>query len=646
MSRQTQAPSIPSVFRPGQSSASSTSLLSRASSASSASSSASSLHAAPPLTLSELSDIATSGSHASALLIDTSIPIERYLAGADALARHGATLLRRPSPGGENLNEAFISLVKAVRLVIDVLPQKHPGWKRMESEKRRLVLKDGDKYLDELQKCKVAIVERGERWGVTNKEAEDRKTAKRPAVAKPAPSTFSMEQPSLNQQQQQKTNRKEVERSGRALPQPSRSSSTSSSRDASGVDYVKPDRSSGLGGGLDVRDILGYGSASRRKPNPGPVETAASHSSNLMRSPFTSSPLERFQKSHGRTGSNVSSVSYPTLRPAASIRMDKHQVAQGFAPRSERTSRYFQVLPDAAPAATTRLRDSMWGRPAPDRAQSIAMPVPSPAVPPRPLPGPKPGQGPAFPMPANSSVESLATSMAKTSLQQARPASTVVESDALSLFNEDRGSGKDHSTVSSSYMQGQAVTEGGEPLRTLVVPSSLISHFVAIAEPNTRLNLETCGLLMGTIDGQLLQVTNLLIPQQTATSDSCDTVDEASIWSFQESHNLTTFGWAHTHPSQSCFMSSLDLHTHASYQAMLPEAIAIVCAPNDRPSFGVFRLTSPFGLKTILTCKRPELFHPHIDERTGETVKAIYTDAVEGHILLADSPLKITDLRK
>ena len=34
-----------------------------------------------------------------------------------------------------------------------------------------------------------------------------------------------------------------------------------------------------------------------------------------------------------------------------------------------------------------------------------------------------------------------------------------------------------------------------------------------------------------------------------------------------------------THPSQTAFLSSVDLHTHCSYQLMLPEAIAIVCSP-------------------------------------------------------------------
>lgn len=34
-----------------------------------------------------------------------------------------------------------------------------------------------------------------------------------------------------------------------------------------------------------------------------------------------------------------------------------------------------------------------------------------------------------------------------------------------------------------------------------------------------------------------------------------------------------------THPTQTAFLSSVDLHTHCSYQMMLPEAIAIVCSP-------------------------------------------------------------------
>lgn len=52
----------------------------------------------------------------------------------------------------------------------------------------------------------------------------------------------------------------------------------------------------------------------------------------------------------------------------------------------------------------------------------------------------------------------------------------------------------------------------------------------------------------------------------------------------------------HTHPTQSCFMSSLDLHTHAGYQLTLAEAVAVVCSPNHEPSFGIFRWVLGVGV--------------------------------------------------
>ena len=86
-------------------------------------------------------------------------------------------------------------------------------------------------------------------------------------------------------------------------------------------------------------------------------------------------------------------------------------------------------------------------------------------------------------------------------------------------------------------------------------------------------------------------------------------------------------GWIHTHPTQTCFMSSRDLHTHSGYQVMLPESIAIVCAPSKEPEWGVFRLTDPPGLKTVLNCTQGGLFHPHDQEN-------IYTGALRpGHVV-------------
>lgn len=72
-----------------------------------------------------------------------------------------------------------------------------------------------------------------------------------------------------------------------------------------------------------------------------------------------------------------------------------------------------------------------------------------------------------------------------------------------------------------------------------------------------------------------------------------------------------------THPSQTCFMSSVDLHTHYSYQIMLPEAVAIVMAPTDTSSpHGIFHLSDPGGVSVIRNCQQRG-FHPHEEPEDG-----------------------------
>ncbi|CAO3585088.1 unnamed protein product [Absidia cylindrospora] len=185
-----------------------------------------------------------------------------------------------------------------------------------------------------------------------------------------------------------------------------------------------------------------------------------------------------------------------------------------------------------------------------------------------------------------------------------------------------------------------ATTERGEPLRRLIVPKSLQEKFLNIAQQNTNRNIETCGILAGTLKNNVLQVTTLIIPKQNGTSDTCTTENEEELFEYQDTHDLLTFGWIHTHPSQSCFLSSLDLHTHCSYQLMLPEAIAIVCAPKHNPSYGVFRLTDPPGLDVISSCRIERAFHPHPD-------LPIYTDTHNtSHVLNQVHELHVVDLRR
>ncbi|KAJ3113779.1 hypothetical protein HDU96_002918 [Phlyctochytrium bullatum] len=125
------------------------------------------------------------------------------------------------------------------------------------------------------------------------------------------------------------------------------------------------------------------------------------------------------------------------------------------------------------------------------------------------------------------------------------------------------------------------------------------------------------------------------------------TEDEEGLFEALESREVLALGWVHTHPTQTCFMSSVDLHTHCSYQLMLPEAVAVVLAPRSNPSRGVFRLTDPMGLNLIANCELGLGFHPHPDLPNGMDIYRAADSAVGGHVSLMDGGdnLTIVDLR-
>ena len=148
-------------------------------------------------------------------------------------------------------------------------------------------------------------------------------------------------------------------------------------------------------------------------------------------------------------------------------------------------------------------------------------------------------------------------------------------------------------------------------LRQVLVPSVLITQFESLAEPNTSANIETCGFLTGTISGDQLKITHLLIPKQSGTSDSCITSNEEEMDEYLEKYDLKTLGTIHTHPSQTAFLSSVDLHTQLLLQRRLPEAIAVVIAPKyNNKRF--FSLTN-HGLDFIANCRENGI-HPHPED--------------------------------
>lgn len=165
---------------------------------------------------------------------------------------------------------------------------------------------------------------------------------------------------------------------------------------------------------------------------------------------------------------------------------------------------------------------------------------------------------------------------------------------------------------SPSDLSGYSGEGSSKDIQDVHISAKLMEEFMELSSSNTKENLETCGILGAFLKNQIFYVTTLIIPKQESTSCSCQALNEEEIHAIQDRQSLFPVGWIHTHPSQTCFLSSIDLHTQYSYQVMLPEAIAIVMAPTDPTrTNGIFRLTDPGGIALLKECREGCGFHLH-----------------------------------
>ncbi|KAM1081324.1 hypothetical protein ACFX19_016046 [Malus domestica] len=189
-------------------------------------------------------------------------------------------------------------------------------------------------------------------------------------------------------------------------------------------------------------------------------------------------------------------------------------------------------------------------------------------------------------------------------------------------------------TLSSDELRAESPLE-------LHISTTMMEHFMKLAKSNTDKSLETCGILGGSLKNRKFYVTALIIPKQESTSNSCQATNEEEIFEVQDKQSLFPLGWIHTHPTQSCFMSSIDLHTHYSYQIMLPEAVAIVMAPQGGSrTHGIFRLTNPGGMSVIRQCQHRG-FHPHDQPPDGGPIYKTCADVY----MNPDLKFDVIDLR-
>mmetsp|Transcript_35612 Transcript_35612/g.49865 ORF Transcript_35612/g.49865 Transcript_35612/m.49865 type:complete len:452 (-) Transcript_35612:142-1497(-) len=202
-----------------------------------------------------------------------------------------------------------------------------------------------------------------------------------------------------------------------------------------------------------------------------------------------------------------------------------------------------------------------------------------------------------------SPKKSSSSSMAKSSSSSSSPYGDLFTKKTTQSSNSK------NTTSSSSSSIGRKAGSFFN-LRRIRMAADLTKKFMKYAERNTRNDKETCGILCGALKNNRFDITAVVLPQQSGTANTTTTMGEEKLIELQESKNLLTLGWIHTHPSQACFLSSIDLHTQFSYQVMMPEAIAIVMAPTDRRrTEGIFSLTDR-GLSVLSSCNKSG-FHEH-----------------------------------
>ncbi|KAG2489316.1 hypothetical protein HYH03_012148 [Edaphochlamys debaryana] len=168
-------------------------------------------------------------------------------------------------------------------------------------------------------------------------------------------------------------------------------------------------------------------------------------------------------------------------------------------------------------------------------------------------------------------------------------------------------------------------------LRDVHVSVALMEEFLHYARQNTSRGIESCGILAGKLlaGDSVFAITTLIIPKQQGTTDTVQALNEEEIFEAQFERELYPMGWIHTHPTQTCFLSSVDVHTQCGYQTMLDEAVAIVMAPTDRSKrCGIFRLSTPGGLSLVQKCPLRG-FHTHPPTDTGQELYELC-----GHVYL------------
>jgi STAM-binding protein len=207
----------------------------------------------------------------------------------------------------------------------------------------------------------------------------------------------------------------------------------------------------------------------------------------------------------------------------------------------------------------------------------------------------------------------------------------------------------------------------------MYIPASLPAVFADLASPHTAVDLECGGTLWGVAcDDGSFKITTLVLPPQSpsdidinffapldAASDSPElNAMAAEVQQALNARGLVIGGWIHTHPTQTCFLSSVDLHCQVDVFGDLSglpanvSRIALVVAPLH--TIAAYVMTDA-GTSSIRSCSQGQTFHLHkqhehvsYDSKADSPPweSAWYVDGFRsGYAVPTDESLRVVDLR-
>ncbi|HID05091.1 MAG TPA: hypothetical protein EYH45_00970 [Candidatus Caldiarchaeum subterraneum] len=159
----------------------------------------------------------------------------------------------------------------------------------------------------------------------------------------------------------------------------------------------------------------------------------------------------------------------------------------------------------------------------------------------------------------------------------------------------------------------------------------------------TNPSREVAGLLIGQVNGQVLEIWDAVTGEQHGTTAFVH-LDEAVMAEvadelLRSGSGLYIVGWYHSHPGFDVFLSPTDVETQRRYQMMFPKAVALVIDPVEYSRtrkisslrFKIFRINKQGRVVAV-----PTSIGVHRNKLIESTIKALETLDIR-HIIDVDS---------